>query len=113
MAVGSEALARILAEARAEYRRTLPGKLAQIEGLWLAQQTGGMLPGEKFEELKRLVHALAGSAGTFGLPGVSEAARALELMISPADGPAAGVPVEQVEVVDKLLEALRRSVDID
>jgi HPt (histidine-containing phosphotransfer) domain-containing protein len=103
-----EALARLLAEAGAEYRRTLPGRLAEIEVLWLAKAKG-TLPAEKFEELQRLVHTIAGSARTFGLPAVSEAARALELAISSSDGPAENMPADGVERARKLVEALKQS----
>ena len=108
MAEDREALARLLAEAGAEYRRTLPGKLAEIEVLWLAK-VEGTLSAEKFRELQRLVHTIAGSAKTLGLPAVSEAARTLEEAISSADGPAASMPADRVEEARKLVEALKRS----
>ena len=58
-----------LDELRAEYRAELPGKLAHLKAL-LAQN--------RMKELHRALHTLAGSAGTFGLPAVSEAAREAE-----------------------------------
>lgn len=53
----------------AEYRTGLPQKLARLDELLAA----GRLP-----DLGRELHTLAGSAGTFGLPKVGEAARAAE-----------------------------------
>lgn len=53
----------------AEYRAELPAKIAQMEALWSAG---------RIAELKRVLHTLAGSAGTFGLPEVGDAARAAE-----------------------------------
>lgn len=53
----------------AEYRRELPPKLARLEEHFAAG---------RFTELRRELHTLAGSAGTFGLPQVGEAARAAE-----------------------------------
>jgi HPt (histidine-containing phosphotransfer) domain-containing protein len=103
-----EALAQLLAEAKAEYRRTLPGKLAQIESLWFAR-INGTLPPEEFAGLQRLVHTIAGSAKTFGLPAVGDAARALELAISPSDSPAGPMPADEAARVRKLVEALRQS----
>jgi HPt (histidine-containing phosphotransfer) domain-containing protein len=61
-----------LDELRAEYRAELPGKLAHLKAL-LAQN--------RLKELHRALHTLAGSAGTFGLPAVGEAARAAEAHI--------------------------------
>jgi HPt (histidine-containing phosphotransfer) domain-containing protein len=51
----------------AEYRGALPGKLARLETL---------LAGGRTAELARDLHTLGGSAGTFGLPKLGEAARA-------------------------------------
>jgi HPt (histidine-containing phosphotransfer) domain-containing protein len=52
-----------------EYRNGLPAKIAQMEALWSAGRLG---------ELRRALHTLSGSAGTFGLPQVGDAARACE-----------------------------------
>ena len=62
----------------AEYRRALPAKLEHLKALWSARE----LP-----ELHRAVHTLAGSAGSFGLREVSEAAREAEAYLD-ACGPA-------------------------
>ena len=53
----------------AEYRASLPAKLERIESLAAAGD---------LKALARELHTLAGSAGTFGLPQVSAAARAAE-----------------------------------
>jgi HPt (histidine-containing phosphotransfer) domain-containing protein len=53
----------------AEYRRDLPQTLARIEAL--------VADGRR-RELALALHTLAGSAGTFGLPRLGEAARAAE-----------------------------------
>jgi len=110
MAGDREALARLLAEAASEFRRTLPDRLAEIEVLWLAN-IKGTLPGEKFEALQRLVHTIAGSARTFGLPAVSEAARVLEVAISSSDGSAGSMPADGVARVRKLVEVLKHSAN--
>jgi HPt (histidine-containing phosphotransfer) domain-containing protein len=52
-----------------EYRRELPAKIAHMEALLAAGRTG---------ELRRALHSLGGSAGTFGLPQVGDVARACE-----------------------------------
>ena len=53
----------------AEYRANLPQKLAQMEELFLSG---------RIAELRRELHTLGGSAGTFGVPEVGDAARAAE-----------------------------------
>ena len=53
----------------AEYRTDLPAKLDAMEAL----RSAG-----RITELRRALHTLAGSAGTFGLPEVGDAARAAE-----------------------------------
>jgi HPt (histidine-containing phosphotransfer) domain-containing protein len=53
----------------AEYRRDLPQTLERIDSL---------LAGARFAELRRALHTLAGSAGTYGLPRVGQAAAAAE-----------------------------------
>jgi HPt (histidine-containing phosphotransfer) domain-containing protein len=58
-----------LDELRAEYRRELPAKVERLNALWSARQV---------PELHRALHTLAGSAGSFGLREVSEAAREAE-----------------------------------
>ena len=75
----------MLAEMKAEYSRALPEKLAQIESLWGAIVAGAWSAAGR-AELVRGAHTIAGSAKTFGLPAVSEAARSL------------GEAVEQLDV---------------
>ena len=53
----------------AEYRRDLPQALARIDALLMAG---------RLKELRRALHTLAGSAGTYGLPRVGQAAAAAE-----------------------------------
>lgn len=77
-----------LEEARREFRAGLPGRLARIAALWAAAREAG--GAADYSELVREAHSLAGSAGTFGLAAVGEAARALEhalahLAARPAD----------------------------
>jgi HPt (histidine-containing phosphotransfer) domain-containing protein len=65
-----------LEELRAEYRAELPAKLAHLKTL-LKQRSYG--------DLQRALHTLAGSAGTFGLPAVGEAAREAEACCASGD----------------------------
>lgn len=87
-----------------EWRQLLPGKLAE------ARQRMGALraaPGDKeaLEELHRLLHTLAGSAGTFGLPALGEAARGVENQLTRVldlPSPQAG----DLDAADAALQAL-------
>jgi HPt (histidine-containing phosphotransfer) domain-containing protein len=69
-----EELHRALAGMRSEYASGLPAKLALIESLW--REIGAGAP--KHEDLLRVVHSIAGAAGTFGLAEVGDAALDLE-----------------------------------
>lgn len=64
----------LLEEMRAEYVQNLRARLVRIESLWREMGSDG----QAREELLRIVHLIAGSAGTFGLPAVGEAAFELE-----------------------------------
>jgi HPt (histidine-containing phosphotransfer) domain-containing protein len=57
----------------AEYQRELPQKLAHLEALLAAGRVA---------TLKRELHTLAGSAGTFGLPRLGQAAGAAEAYLA-------------------------------
>lgn len=76
-------VARAMAELRRRFVMQLPARLEAI-GSHVARLSGGAwTPGET-EVLHRLVHSLSGTAGTFGLPALSAAARGLESAL--ADG---------------------------
>lgn len=65
-----------LAAMRRSFAAALPETLARIERAWAA--AAGAADPRLWEELARLGHDLAGSAGSFGLPAVGDAARELE-----------------------------------
>jgi diguanylate cyclase (GGDEF)-like protein len=96
---------------RTAYVEQLPAKLQTCEALWAdcrrapeAEWTGAV-----FQTLRRTVHGMAGAGTTFGLPGVSGTARALDSLLETlAEG--AGAPTaEQAMRVEALLEALRQA----
>jgi chemotaxis protein histidine kinase CheA len=62
---------------KTEFRRALPERIARIDGLWSGFQSA-VPTSQHVRELKRAFHILAGSASTFGYPGVGEAARVAE-----------------------------------
>ncbi len=61
---------------QARFSAQLPQRLADIDHHWQMCRAGG-----DSEELYRLVHSLAGAAGTFGFHRLGEQARALEQLI--------------------------------
>jgi len=71
-------------ELRDEYRRGMPEKLERVEKLW-AIVSASKSAGRPLLELCRELHTVAGSAGTFGLPELGEAALAAETHLTGAD----------------------------
>ena len=103
-----EAFKRQLEELNAEYRRALPGKLARIDALW-SEMTGSPARADHLAAMQRELHSIAGSARTFGIAGVSEAAAAAESYLEPyvrrSKLPAAAGRVE----FERLLDSLRKA----
>lgn len=62
---------------RTEFRGSLPAKLKRLRSLWERVDCDEPDP-DALEILKRELHTMAGSAGSFGLPQVSKAAEAAE-----------------------------------
>ena len=85
MSDDNEELAQALAEMRGEYAAALPAKLARIESLWRGICAGA----PKDDDLLRVVHSIAGAAGTFGLAEVGDAALELEEALKSSRDPAA------------------------
>ena len=91
---------------RADYRSSLPQRLDQIESLW-RQVLNDERPAETLATLERCAHSLAGSGATFGFAALGDAARVLELAVSPLlDATHALTPMAQTEV-SLAVEALR------
>ena len=86
----------------AEYRRDLPRRLERLEA---------MLAGGRLVELRRALHTLAGSAGTYGLPRVGQAAAAAEACLE------AGLPLDTARraelerLVARVRDEVRKALD--
>ena len=66
---------------RAEYRGSLPAKLVRLRSLW-ARVDCDEPDADALGILRRELHTMAGSAGSFGLPQVSGVAAAAEDALS-------------------------------
>ena len=97
---------------RADYKRALPEKMAQLRALWAAVAADDAAA-QSPAELERLVHTLAGTAGTLGFRDVGLAARALELLLEQAgESDPALLPVRRPDIV-LAIAALQASLPSD
>ncbi len=94
---------------RADYRRSLPQRLDQIESLW-RQVQNDKAPAEALESLERCAHNLAGSGATCGFAALGDAARVLELAVHPLLGAAQALTPTAQSDVSRAIEALQRSL---
>lgn len=79
--------AELFQQHRAAYVETLPRRLVQLDSL-AEQLEDPARQSEALTALERCAHSLAGSAGTFGFPGLGEVARSLELLLDEEGGAA-------------------------
>jgi HPt (histidine-containing phosphotransfer) domain-containing protein len=107
-----EAFQQYLAALSAEYRASLSEKLGHIEHMWVTLCAGSTAAGP-MAALHRELHTLAGSAKTFGLPEVSEAARAAEYFIEPYSLVGALPAAPKLAEFEALLADLRRAAGSD
>ncbi|WP_341917367.1 Hpt domain-containing protein [Polaromonas sp. YR568] len=111
MSTPQEDFQKFLDQQRADYRRALPEKMAHIRALWTA--VAGDDDMALLTDLERLVHTLAGTAGTLGFREVGAAARALELLLEQA-APAGQVPLPpQRAEIALAVDALQASLPAD
>jgi len=75
-----EELRRELQATISEYRASLAPRIAALEALRGELASGKGFPA-RIAELHRALHSIAGSGRTFGLPRVTEAARAAEAFV--------------------------------
>jgi HPt (histidine-containing phosphotransfer) domain-containing protein len=99
--VDKDEFRRQLDALNAEYRSGLPAKLVEIDALW-AKSSG------TDATLLRALHSMAGSAKTFGVKGVSEAAAAAEHYLAPFCERSKVPDSAQRAEFERLLGALKR-----
>ena len=110
MSATDPAFLTFLERQQAEYRASLPQRLADIESLWRQVLHDGAPAAAALATLERQAHSLAGSGATFGFAGLGDAARVLELALNPLVGAAhALTPAAQADV-GRAIEALQRSL---
>ena len=97
---------------RADYRRALPQRLAQIELLW-NQVLNHESAAQALATLERCAHSLAGSDATFGFVGVGSAARELELAVTALLDTACALTAEARSDVNLAIKLLQRSLPRD
>lgn len=111
MSTPQEQFQQFLDLQRADYKRALPEKLAQLQTLWTAVDANAEPPA--LAELERLAHTLAGTAGTLGLREVGLAARALEMLLAQAVEGGAALTTGQHSEISLAMAALQASLPRD
>jgi len=99
-----------LAQLQAHYLAELPQRLNDIEALWRQTSKNGKQAAEARLQLLRLLHNMAGSGTTFGLPRVTEIARELESSFSACLRDKAWKPTaDSVAIFERALQQLREA----
>ena len=99
----------LLAAQQKKYLQSFPAKKERIEQCWTAIQRHGWTP-ELTANLKTEVHRLSGSAGSYGLDDLSQAAQALDRYLAlERQGP--GEPAPDSQASNRLLEALLHQIN--
>ena len=75
-------LSRALQEFNADYRRSLPERMRNIDALWSSVKRGEAEADDLYQ-LMRALHSIAGTGRTFGMPALSAAAAAAEDWLDP------------------------------
>jgi len=101
-------LAAEFAALEAEYRQKLAARLDALDAL-AAQLSSGQADASGLHDLHRALHTIAGSAKTFRLPAVSQAARAGERYLEPICAGEKPLSAAQRDDVKALLAALRQA----
>lgn len=101
----------MMAAVSAEFRAGLPQRMAGIDELW-RQVSGTGDCTQPMAELILALHMIAGSAATFGMDAVGQAAAAAESRLEPYRGSAPAPDAAAQAEITLLLEALHRVAGI-
>lgn len=91
---------------RRQYADQLALRAVEIESLWKAVEESGGETGS-LTDFRQIAHRLAGSGATFGYPGVSESAGALELYANTILERGSAPTGDEIKLVRELLSDLR------
>ena len=109
MSPSPSAFTAFLDTQRADYRRSLPERLAQIDVFWYRVRNDEA-PAQALADLERCAHNLAGSGATFGFAALGDAARALEQAVVLLQGTASALTPAATREVSDAVEALRQNL---
>lgn len=96
-----DALQEFLAAQRADYRASLPVRLALLQAGWAAARADG-----GWRELERCAHGVAGSAATFGFAALGDAARELEDAVEGLAAAGAPLPAQALAGIEAQVAGL-------
>ena len=82
---------------RTQFAEQLPARLSEVADRLAAWQADPSSD-DRLRELHRVLHRLAGSAGTFGMPAFGEACRAIELRLEELQGRPQRSPADVAQV---------------
>jgi len=90
------------------FQQQLAGKFTDIRSL-CSELEHNTISQEQLHELHRLVHSLAGSAGTFGAIAVGSMSRELEVMIKPLAQGKTSLDPETIQRINEVLQRLNKA----
>jgi diguanylate cyclase (GGDEF)-like protein len=93
---------------RARYVARVQEKIAQLDAIWYGL-TRGAWNDEAAQRFQRMAHNLVGSGATFGLPTISEHARALDLLLKEVIQGAIPPDTDQRTQIDLCIVALKQA----
>ena len=97
-----------LATLQESFKQHLPERTAEIDQLWTAARDGRNLP--VLTKLLDKIHSLAGSSGSFGYPGISEACHMLQNQLVSLVDDRRAFTETRVRIIDVLVKMLVRTV---
>lgn len=105
--MGTPEFRRAFAALAADYAASLPLKLVELDRLWDTVREDPVHV--KVDALRRVLHTVAGAAGTFGFAALTDSARAAEHFLAPLSQPDAKLAVDDYARFEGLLKAVHKA----